>query len=333
MGNGPRSLWGKYPLFDELSLSTTSGNIGVTVIPQPADPANPDEPARLRVRSDSGSITVAFSSPEAARLPELQTAIEMAELDSEMSADCSDDHETHVRRSRRSRKQKDCKAKTRNKNKCQCKCKDKSKSKNRKYCNKHKNPPDELTQDLPSRPYIIDIETQSGSIAGRFLFSRSINLSADSGSITANLIPLVYSNETIHSQNVSIQTQTNAGSQQVCLTEPIFIGSSAGSGSVDRNLYPPVPESDTSGFLYPRASHTSEMGSMHISYPKQWAGKVHGESGGSIVLGGQGLQVKERDGTVDGRKEAEDEPEGKWWGGKMDVSLASEEGSILFFVG
>ncbi|RJE26444.1 hypothetical protein PHISCL_01245 [Aspergillus sclerotialis] len=331
--NGHQSLWGKYPLFDQLSLSTTSGNIGVTVIPQPADPANPDEPARLRIRSESGSITVAFSSPEAARLPELQMAIEMAELDSEMSVDRDNDDETHVqRRSRRSRKQKDCKGKTRNKNKCKCKCK--NKSKNRKYCNKHKDTPDKLTQDLPSRPYIIDIETQSGSIAGRFLFSRSINLSTNGGSITANLIPLVYSNETIHSQNVSIQTQTKAGSQQVCLTEPIFIGNSAGSGFVDRNLYPPVPESDTSSFLYPRSSHTSKMGSMHISYPKQWAGNVHAESEGSIFLGGQGLEVKEGDGTVDGRKEAEDGPEsGKWWGGKMDVSLTSEGGSILFFVG
>lgn len=320
MDQGSRSIWGKYPLFDQLSLSTTSGDIGVTVLPQPADPDHPDEPARLRIRSESGSVRVSFSVPEAARVPEYELSMEMARLDMEMAGHDPDDTDTPAQQRgtrRRNRKQQNRK----------CKCKGKS-----KCCNKHNTKPGK--QPLPARPYIIDIETQSGSISGRFIFSHSISLSSSSGSITANLIPLVYSTSPPESdsQNVSVQTHTQTGSQQVCLTEPIFVGSSdgSGSGSVDRNsYYPPV---GSSGSAYSHASHRSDTGSMHISYPKQWAGNVHAESGASILLSGRGLEVKEGDGVVDGRKDSEGEHEsGKWWGGKMDVSLGSAEGAIMFF--
>lgn len=272
-------------------------------------------------------------------LPELQRAIRIAELDDEMTRylDGDDDNQVKQSASRRSRKQKQKdrveKIKNMSKGKFKCKCKNKNKNKNGIYCNKHKNTPGKPPKDLPLRPYIVDIETGSGSITGRFIFSRSINLSTGSGSIAASLIPLVYRDETTSSQNVSIQTQTGAGSQKISLTEPIFLGSSTGSEFVDPNLYPSGPDSDSPNSLSARASHKTEMGSMHISYPKQWGGNVHAESEGSILLRGKGLDVKKGEGGVDGRKEAEEPESGKWWGGNMNVSLGSEEGSILFFVG
>lgn len=59
-----KSIVERYPLFDLLSLSTASGSIDVTVIPQRADDQNPGNPAHLRIRTKSGSITVSFAVPE-----------------------------------------------------------------------------------------------------------------------------------------------------------------------------------------------------------------------------------------------------------------------------
>lgn len=67
------SIMGRYPMFDLLSLSTTSGSIGVTVIPQRADAQSPDEPARVRIRTGSGSIAVSFTFPDATLLPEINS--------------------------------------------------------------------------------------------------------------------------------------------------------------------------------------------------------------------------------------------------------------------
>ncbi|RMJ28192.1 hypothetical protein PHISP_00969 [Aspergillus sp. HF37] len=67
----PRQRLGVVPLVIGvliLALSTISGDIDVTVLPQPADPANPDEPAHLRIRTQSGSVKVSFAVPEAANL-------------------------------------------------------------------------------------------------------------------------------------------------------------------------------------------------------------------------------------------------------------------------
>lgn len=67
------SIVGRYPMFDLLSLSTTSGSIRATVIPQRADSQSPDEPARLHIRTGSGSIAVSFIFPGATVLPTIKS--------------------------------------------------------------------------------------------------------------------------------------------------------------------------------------------------------------------------------------------------------------------
>ncbi|EEP77207.1 predicted protein [Uncinocarpus reesii 1704] len=57
------AIWGEYPLYDLLALTTSSGSIAVTIIPQPADPRAPSKPARVFLRSRSGSISVKFQLP------------------------------------------------------------------------------------------------------------------------------------------------------------------------------------------------------------------------------------------------------------------------------
>ncbi|KMP08104.1 hypothetical protein CIRG_07785 [Coccidioides immitis RMSCC 2394] len=55
---------GTYPLYDLLSLRTRSGSIAVVIDPQPADPNDPDKPARVDISSRSGSVLVQFRMPE-----------------------------------------------------------------------------------------------------------------------------------------------------------------------------------------------------------------------------------------------------------------------------
>lgn len=261
VNNGHKAITGRYPLFELLSLSTTSGAISVAVVPQPADPMNPDEPARLRIRSQSGSISVSFTAPAVASVPELERQmVECAEYG------------------------------------------------NGKYQNPH---------TLPLRPYEIEIETDSGTISGRFIVSTSVHLSTKSGSINANLIPIVSDLE----QSVSILTQTTSGSQQIHLTNPVYLYSSQRDGS------------RSSATRAPAAHFSHGGGSMQIRYPSDWIGIVRAPPGsGSTSLVGQGMNVVRReDGSVEGCINGNGR--GDWWGASgMDVSLGSR-GAAMFLVG
>lgn len=259
--NGHNSITGRYPLFELLSLSTTSGAISVAVVPQPADPMNPDEPARLRIRSQSGSISVSFTAPAVASVPELEAQmVECAEYG------------------------------------------------NGKYQNPH---------TLPLRPYEIEIETDSGTISGCFIISTSVHLSSKSGSINANLIPIASDLE----QSVSILTQTTSGSQQIHLTNPVYLYNSQRDGS------------RSSATRAPAAHFSHGGGSMQIRYPSDWIGIVRAPPGsGSTSLVGQGMNVVQReDGSVEGCISGNGR--GDWWGASgMDVSLGSR-GAAMFLVG
>ncbi|KAI7151905.1 hypothetical protein KC349_g9266 [Hortaea werneckii] len=54
---GSKPLSGTFPLYDSLSLTTHSGSLNATVVPQPANPLKP-LPAELRVHSHSGSVNL-----------------------------------------------------------------------------------------------------------------------------------------------------------------------------------------------------------------------------------------------------------------------------------
>lgn len=259
--NGHDSITGRYPLFELLTLSTTSGAINVAVVPQPADPINPDEPARLRIRSQSGSIAVSFTAPAVASIPELENQM----------VGCAEYG-------------------------------------NGKYQNPH---------TLPLRPYEIEIETDSGTISGRFIVSTSVHLSTKSGSINANLIPIASDLE----QSISIFTQTTSGSQHIHLTNPVYLYSSQRDGS------------RSSATRAPAAHFSHGGGSMQIRYPSDWVGIVRAPPGsGSTNLVGQGMNVVRReDGSVEGCKSGDGR--GDWWGASgMDVSLGSR-GAAMFLVG
>ncbi|GIJ84326.1 hypothetical protein Asppvi_003166 [Aspergillus pseudoviridinutans] len=291
------NIHGVYPLYDSLSLTTTTGNITVAIAPQPAHPDHPFEPARLHIRSLSGTVTVSFTAPEAAILPDLELAMK---LDQD-----GNDSLPHTQVTK--------------------------------------------TCDLPARPYELDIQTETGPIAGRMVFSRSARLVSGGGDITAMLIPVIGGvGEDCTGdrwRNVSIVTETGSGEQRVHVTQPYVLGSKAEAGA------------EANYFV--AGCHVAGNGAMEVAYPAAWAGNVHVRTeGGSVRLEGEGVEVVESgEGMADamvgtGRisddekddEESADEGEGdneeddddndeKRRGGWMDVTFSSKEGPILFYVG
>jgi hypothetical protein len=215
------------------------------------------------------------------------------------------------------------------------------------------------TKTLPARPYDLDIQTETGPIAGRMVFSRSARLVSAGGNITAMLIPITVipgldENSTTEMQmtgrNMSIMTETEAGEQRVHVTQPFILGSKVSA---------PVE-----AFHCVSGNHVAGSGAMEVAYPAAWAGSVHVRTeGGSVRLEGEGVEVVESgEGMVDamvrsermgddevddnhesdededeneddiGEAEDDDDDE-RGIEGWMDVTFKSKEGSILFYVG
>lgn len=65
MSTGSKPLSGTFPLYDSLSLTTHSGSLTATVMPEPANPVKP-VPAELRVHSHSGGIRLDTRIPSPA---------------------------------------------------------------------------------------------------------------------------------------------------------------------------------------------------------------------------------------------------------------------------
>ncbi|GAD94997.1 hypothetical protein PVAR5_3631 [Paecilomyces variotii No. 5] len=280
---GSESIRGRWPLYDLLSLSTNSGSITVNIDPQPADPEHPDKPARVVLKSVSGSIIVSFSTPHAASMPEVDMQMDVAELKAAQDDGAVIDRHRGGDRT------------------------------------------DASSSHLPPRPYELEIQTVSGSIYGRFVFSKSASLQSESGSINGVIIPVVYDDLP---SNISLSTATVSGHHHIRVTEPFPVSN---AGAMSQNHKRLVNNAT--------ASHVSHgSGSVNVAYPRSWAGKVSASSGsGSIHLHGKDLELREQDRhhAVGTKRPSKDE-EHTWWGsrGDMEVSVASEgSGSVNFVVG
>jgi hypothetical protein len=295
---GTNTIWGRYPLYDLLSLTTTSGTIAITIDPQPADPDYPDKPARVVLQTKSGSIAVSFSSPHAASMPEQEMKMDLkADSSSDKDGQYSYTHNDVVKYRSSCKKWK----------------------KRGSYADGHGI--NGVSVPLPFRPYELEVKTELGSISGRFIFSTSAHIETQSGSISAMFIPVVSSD---FPSNTTLTTRTVTGSQSISLIEPYAILSDS------ETMF------QQSG--YATSSHTSASGSINIAYPRSWAGTVQATAqAGSICLDGHGLEVtKDGQGHAAAvKRPAEDSEVPEWWGsrGNMNVSLeSSESGSINFHV-
>ncbi|PGH10395.1 hypothetical protein GX51_00153 [Blastomyces parvus] len=311
------SIVGKFPLYDSLNLTTVTGSIAVVIDPQPAHPEQPDKPARVSIKTESGSISVAF------RLPGVQPALSDASSFSQLQTLYHSE-----------------KPSTRSSN------------------DNNKN---NLHAFLTPRAYEVEIHTSSGSISGQVAFSNLLKISTVSGSISANLIPLVflpYEDEEpphdphdphyppgdgrgdfvpAHRANISIITSTETGSTHLSISEPFFPPPPEPAKKSTNKPTPPqkgkhIPRSIT-------AHHIARgSGSLAVVYPPSWAGRVHASSSGKghVRIGGEGLLVRPSNQTVaDGVRypDPEDEWDAPWWGasGMMNVTVASNGGMVDFF--
>ncbi|KAJ5084523.1 hypothetical protein NUU61_009102 [Penicillium alfredii] len=219
---GSQPIHGAFPLYDELSLTTVAGNISATIYPQPARRSHPHMPARVRIRSGSGSIQVSFAAPASIsamsqQKPQPQQETEKEEEEWSHACGYTSSH-------------------------AQC-------SRDQPQANIF------FFESLPSRHYEVDIETDSGSISGIFVFSSHIRLvtrinnytegyndkgedreeRVPDGSINALLIPFIsdttalppcshsllsYSDGT-RNTSASILTQTGSGNQSIRLADPV----------------------------------------------------------------------------------------------------------------
>ena len=198
---------------------------------------------------------------------------------------------------------------------------------------------------LPIRPYEIDIETGSGSITGRYIFSTAASLRTKSGSISTQLVPIVSLDSDgpwSSAANFSLTTSTDTGSTQLRLTEPYFVSAGEGSNGKNKRSQPETPRDFSySTDVSVTSSHTATgSGSLLIGYPQSWAGHVLAASSGrgSVLMGGEGLKFSNSGPQqVTGVKEPEPESENRrWWGseGAMNVSVKGEgSGSIQIWVG
>jgi len=300
---GNNSINGRWPLYDLLSLTTTSGSIYVTIEPQPADPDDPEKPARVILESRTGSITVSFSTSHLKSFSGGGNGY---------NDDGDDELEPRQRKNKR-----DFKPGCRRGNK------------RRQYYYTEGYRIDSSSVPVPARPYEIEIRTQTGSISARVIFATYARIESTTGSISATLTPVVYAGSSSN-KDISINTHTIAGSQHIQITEPHCQKPKRLSLSRDLHAQPDV---------IPQRHHRKH--GSHLS--ANWAGRVQGYAlVGSVQLKGDGLQViRERNSQATGiKKPGEDGGRGrelhKWWGshGDMNVSLAVKgAGSISFVVG
>jgi hypothetical protein len=296
---GSRAIWGRYPLYDLVSLKTTSGSIAVTIEPQPADPKHPDEPARLVLETVTGSVAVSFAHPHLDAVFEQDATIE---FDDQPFVPDEGDIKAFKRSCRKQKKQH-------NKKKHLGHTVDKTAA---------------AAAAIQYRPYEIVIKSHSGSVSGKLIFSSSAHVETRTGTISTTLIPVVSSG--YPANNATLVTRTHSGSQNIALTNPLRVASSDNSSP------------DDSVVAHATSSHISDSGHINVVYPHSWAGTVEAAAhSGSICLDGPGLEVsKDGQGHASGVKSAEENPESpEWWGsrGDMDVLLEAEgSGSITFFV-
>lgn len=325
---GTGSIFGRYPLYDLLSLKTNTGSIVAHIDPQPADPDFPDKPARVVLETTTGSITVTFSIPNMGSESPAGIDLETVHpLPNHLNVGKRDVYNYHNGKP----------------------CSKMSSSSSVSSVSSSISSSDDTSlsassSTLPVRPYELYIKSHTGSIHGYLIYSSYASIETDRGSMDLSLTPIVYPNLP---SNATLITESKVGSQHIRLHEPIFLLSPLSSAS--SSFSSSSSTSDDSGL--PTAQHITTTGSLSVTYPPTWAGSVYASVGGegkgaqgtgAICLDGRGLKVqKDGQGHGWGRREPkEDNPDDDgnndpvWWGsaGKMEVNLTTyQTGSITFF--
>ncbi|OCL09726.1 hypothetical protein AOQ84DRAFT_387981 [Glonium stellatum] len=131
---------------------------------------------------------------------------------------------------------------------------------------------------IPSRDYQTTVDGNMGSLAGTFIHGSSTDLKTTSGSITVDITPYEAS-----ASPFTLRTFSMSGRTAVDLRSPY------------KN-----PRSAISNLT---SSHKTHSGSLHLTYPPEWEGKIEGGThSGSLHLRGKGVEIiREGEGFPFGR--------------------------------
>lgn len=150
---------------------------------------------------------------------------------------------------------------------------------------------------LEERPYYTFVKTEKGVIKGEYLLGAETILSSQVGTIQADVVPYIWTEKS------KLTTTSTTGTQHVNVRLP----TRANISSIDNLI----------------SSHTAGTGSLHLEYPVEWTGSMHG-----VTLTGD-IKV---DGDFDDFEKGTRGAVGKWvkarrGDGSSDLSFATTTGS------
>ena len=137
---------------------------------------------------------------------------------------------------------------------------------------------------IPARDYVFSVHSTSGLIRTALAFgglADAAELSSTSGSIVADLLPVLDRARVTPRQPAQLKTSTTSGSSMVRVLEPLWVGdapfSTAGGTPVLDRL---------------EANHRSTSGSVSLRYPQSWEGDLSARTtSGTLRASGRDLRV------------------------------------------
>ncbi|KAI9717761.1 MAG: hypothetical protein M1812_004490 [Candelaria pacifica] len=134
---------------------------------------------------------------------------------------------------------------------------------------------------IPTRNYITQIETQSGSVSGSYFLGSRTTFGTRSGTLSLALLPIFPDRAESGNPKFEFKTETNSGTQNIEVQSPLVFAAAGGkSSSMMKNLI---------------SSHIGRSGTFNLHYPRDWEGEVEIRTGsGTINVGGEGLRVLEQ---------------------------------------
>jgi hypothetical protein len=158
--------------------------------------------------------------------------------------------------------------------------------------------------EAPPRQYKVHVQSESGSIQGRFIHGEATHIRTRSGSLHADLIAYA-----AYNYPSELTTETASGRQDIKVILPYV--------SHDK---PPLQRLD--------ANHISESGSLDVRYPPSWEGTVKVVSrSGRVSVAGEGLRI-----INEGRSGSEKFIEAKRGDGDSTTLCRTRSGSVSFSV-
>lgn len=134
----------------------------------------------------------------------------------------------------------------------------------------------EKQSPIPDRDYRIRADSKSGDIRGTYILGRTAEFSTRSGDVKVNIMP--------YSANLSgstLETDVKSGKTELELLEPYHADSFDTSDEHREGVIDAL-----------RSLHKSNSGDIKLKYPREWEGRIDGETAsGDIRLRGKDVEI------------------------------------------